>query len=359
MFTFSKTDNSLTVVVMEDGRNQVYSTTAANPRWTDILTALRNQNQAELVQLMSVKSLVERFTENNVEIKDGNVFFRGRPLHGLDVDRLLEYQRDNIPFLRLARFLERKQANPSYRSINELYKFLEHREMTLTEKGTVVGYKGVSENYYSIMGNTATVILSGVTDAGGHILNTVGQKVRCDRSCVCDDYRQGCSPGLHIGSLAYAQGWGPRVMIVEFDPADVVSVPDDCECQKLRACAYEVIGEFKGEVVREVPEITSAPEPVEDYEEDYDETEDGDLENQGCGDPNCPECNSQCESDYDSSDEEDVAYIDGYDLGEKDGKSHKARKHLVTDLDNEKLTDKERSYIEGYNEGYRYGRYNK
>lgn len=388
MLSNSLTDNSLMVVTVENGEHKVYTTTRANPRWEDILSALRASDVVELVQLMSVKNLVERYTESNVEVVDGNVYFRGRPLHGLDVDRLLEYVRDGIPFLRLARFLERKQANPSYRSINELYKFLEHREMTLTEKGTVIGYKGVADNYYSIMGNTATIVTSGVTDAGGHILNTVGQKVRCDRSCVCDDYRQGCSPGLHIGSLAYAKSWGPRVMIVEFDPADVVSVPDDCECQKLRACAYEVIGEFKGEVVREVAEVNSGvgyvdPATDADYEEDYDEEEDdfdGDLENQGCGDPNCPECNPQptqgcgdpeCEACYPRVQDEgndkatpsvatkDTAYNDGYELGVKEGKAHKARKHLVTDLDNPNLSPMEFAYIDGYNDGYRSGRYNK
>ncbi len=350
MMTFSKTDNSLTVVVMENGQTKVLTTTSSNPRWADILTALRNNDQAELVQLMSVKNLVERYTENNVEIRDGNVFYRGRALFGLDVDRLLEYVRDGIPCLRLLRFLDRKMQNPSYRAIQELYKFLEHREMTLTEKGTVVGYKGVQENYYSIMGNTATVILSGQTDSGGHILNTVGQKVRCDRSCVCDDYRQGCSPGLHIGSLAYAKSWGPRVMVVEFDPADVVSVPDDCNCQKLRACAYEVIGEFKGEVIREVAEVTS-----------NDKEEDGDLEDQGCGDSTCQECNpnSTCNCQSTPANERDNAYKDGLNQGIKDGKAHKARKHLLTDEDSDDLTTKERAYIEGYNDGYRKSRYGK
>jgi hypothetical protein len=372
MLSNSLTDNSLMVVTVENGEHKVYTTTRTNPRWNDILSALRANDVVELVQLMSVKNLVERYTDSNVEVVDGNVYFRGRPLHGLDVDRLLEYVRDGIPFLRLARFLERKQANPSYRSINELYKFLEYREMTLTEKGTVIGYKGVAMNYYSIMGNTATIMIDGDTDSGGHILNKVGEYIRCDRSCVCDDYRQGCSPGLHIGSLSYAKSWGPRVMIVEFDPADVVSVPDDCECQKLRACAYKVIGEFNGEVVREVPEVTSSvgysdPDQNADHGEknDYDaEDEDGDLEDQSCGDPNCTECNSPVQDkgideEIRLKNQSDSAYNDGFELGVKDGKAHKARIHLVTDLDNTNLTQMEYSYIDGYNKGYRSGRYNK
>lgn len=345
----SKTDNSLTVVVRGspegDGRIQAYSTTKANPRWNDILNALRSGDVNLLVELMSVKTLVERFTDANVEIKDGNVFFKGRPLHGLDVDRLLEYIRDNVPYVRLLRFLERKQANPSYRSINELYKFLEHREMTLTERGTVIGYKGVGNDYFSIMGNTATIMISGETNSGGHILNTVGADIRCERSCVCDDYRQGCSPGLHIGSLEYAKGWGPRVVVVEFDPADVVAVPDDCNCQKLRACAYKVVGEYSGSLVTELSPVVSKDNP------DTEDDDDGEGWSDNAADGDGTEgAHSIVEND---------AYDDGFDLGEKDGKAHKARKHHATDTDDTSLTAKEVAYISGYNAGYVYGRYKK
>lgn len=343
----SKTDNSLTVVVRENfGKTQVYTTTKTNPRWEDVLRAFRSGDTNLLVELMSVKTLVERFTDGNVEIKDGNVFYKGRPLFGLDVDRLLEYIRDNVPYLRLLRFLDRKQANPSYRSINELYKFLEHREMTLTEQGTIIGYKGVRDDYYSIMGNTATVMISGTTDSGGHILNKVGENVRCDRSCVCDDYRQGCSPGLHIGSLSYAKSWGPRVMVVEFDPADVVSVPDDCECQKLRACAYKVVGEYNGSLVTELNPLVKEEDENDTHNTLSDDEADGDASADGG-------------AHVVQGNDVNEAYDDGFELGVKEGKAHKARRHYVTDADDSSLTTSEVAYIRGYNDGYRKGRYNK
>jgi hypothetical protein len=198
-------------------------------------------------------------------------------------------------------------------------------------------------------------MISGETNSGGHILNKVGTEIRCDRSCVCDDYRQGCSPGLHIGSLEYAKGWGPRVMVVEFDPADVVSVPDDCNCQKLRACAYKVIGEYAGSLVTELNPVA----------ENTADTEEDDNEDTGC----FPGCGCDDSSDEDVVDDstkdsgqllaEDDAYNDGYDLGVKDGKAHKARKHYSTDADDSSLSDKEVAYISGYDSGYRKGRYNK
>jgi hypothetical protein len=351
--SWSRTDNSLTAVVLNEGKNVVVRTTRSQPGWEPAQEALNRGDGLALIDACSVGRTVERFTDGNVEVKDGNVFYKGRQLFGLDVTRLLEYIRDNVPYLRLLRFLERKQANPSYRSINELYKFLEYREMTLTESGTVIGYKGVRDDYYSIMGNTATVMVNGTVDAAGHILNKVGENVRCDRSCVDDDYREGCRPGLHIGSLAYAKGWGPRVMIVEFDPADVVSVPDDCECQKLRACAYKVVGEYTGELVTE---LNSLPNKVASGKGDVQENV---THNTAPNWDHWPDEEEELPTKPTASGYDNNAYDEGFELGSKEGKAHKARRHYATDEDNVELTFKELSYIKGYNDGYARGRYHK
>ena len=35
------------------------------------------------------------------------------------------------------------------------------------------------------------------------------------------------------------------MMLVEINPADVVSIPTDCQFQKLRTCKYKVVGEYE------------------------------------------------------------------------------------------------------------------
>lgn len=335
MMTFAKTDKSLTIVIIENGKTQVLTTTTSNPRWAEILIALTEKNQNKLVDLISPKKTVETYTESSVVIRDGNVYFKDKVLHGLDCERLLQFAKENIPFLPLARFLEKKAKNPSYRSINELYKFLEHRKMPLTPEGKVIGYKGIRADNYSVMGNKATVVTSGTVNEDGHILNVVGAEIRCDRSSVCDDYKQGCSPGLHIGSLEYALSWGSKVVLVEFDPADVVSVPDDCNCQKLRACAYKVVGEYT------IP-------LVDTYSTEYSPTSQTPLSNNdGFEDLEC------------DSKDLSIDYTDGYNLGVKEGKGHKARTYVITDLDDQSISEEDADYIKGYNDGYRMGRYNK
>ena len=36
--------------------------------------------------------------------------------------------------------------------------------------------------------------------------------------------------------------------LIPLNPQDVVSVPSDCDCEKLRTCKYEVVGLYQGEL---------------------------------------------------------------------------------------------------------------
>jgi hypothetical protein len=80
-------------------------------------------------------------------------------------------------------------------------------------------------------------------------------------------------------------------MIVEINPADVVSVPNDSDCQKLRTCKYKVVSLFKRKLV----------EPLCDEYGDYDSHED-------------------IYGESDNYDEVKVEYDEGYDAGFNDAK---------------------------------------
>ena len=95
------------------------------------------------------------------------------------------------------------------------------------------------------------------------------------RNGVCDDANLGCSSGFHAGSYEYAKGYasnGGNLMIVEINPADVVSVPYDCSCQKLRTSKYKVVGHY--ETIDAPPLDEGLNTDFYDYDEelsDYDE----------------------------------------------------------------------------------------
>ena len=111
----------------------------------------------------------------------------------------------------------------------------------------MLGYKGVREDHFSCSGNLTTRVISGHVDGQGRIRNQVGDYLEVERSDVDDNREVGCSSGLHVGSFDYAKGFGSMTKLVEFNPKDAVSVPSDCDYQKLRVCAYTVLEEYENE----------------------------------------------------------------------------------------------------------------
>ncbi len=82
------------------------------------------------------------------------------------------------------------------------------------------------------------------------------------RSQICDNPGEGCSVGLHVSNFRYSNSWAGndgRVVLVEVSPADVVSVPTDSDCEKIRVCRYKVIQECERStpIVRDLVSIKS------------------------------------------------------------------------------------------------------
>jgi hypothetical protein len=157
-----------------------------------------------------------------------------------------------------------------------------------------LGYKGVQSDYWSTTGNADTIVVQGQTNERHQILNEVGATIEVARRCVDDNKDNHCSFGLHVGSFDYASDWSGedgKLLLVEFDPADAVSVPTDCNFQKLRVSKYKVIADItdqKKELNRPVYEanqpiygsdddINFVDDEEDDYEDDYDyvDEEDG------------------------------------------------------------------------------------
>jgi hypothetical protein len=104
---------------------------------------------------------------------------------------------------------------------------------------------------------------------GNSFRNNVADECSMNRRGVSDNCEQGCAAGLHVGTFDYASDWagdGGKVILVKFDPADIVSVPSDTQFKKMRVSKYTVIG-----IARDIIE-----EEVYEYEDEYDEMYDDD-----------------------------------------------------------------------------------
>lgn len=251
MIPYILTDESLTVVV--NGKSLTME--SSNPSFAEAKLAIANEQWDDIEGLFDTSQSVINFANGNIEVKDGAVFYRGETVHNHVVDRILDFMREGLPYKPLIRFLDKLMENPSRRATSELYAFLEHKSMPLTPDGNFLAYKGVKDDY---------------TDwYSGNFSNKVGEVLEMTRNRVCDDASVGCSHGFHAGSLEYARGYGNggHLMIVEINPADVVSVPNDCDCQKLRTFKYKVVSLFEKKLEDTLCDDFSDYEEEEECEE--------------------------------------------------------------------------------------------
>ena len=253
-------DGNLTLVI----NNQSYQVLPDHLNYKMILEKLPTGTPEDLLELIDIQKAVAIFSDGTVEIKNGQVLYEGEEVHGSISKRILEFMSNGLPFQPLINFLNNIMENPSMQSQKELYDFLEHEHLPITEDGHFLAYKAVRSDFKDKYRGTFD--------------NTVGQVCQMQRAKVDDDRSRGCSDGLHAGALNYVAGYGclengDKIVIVKINPKDVVSVPSDSNCEKLRTCRYEVVGEYAGELLKPLYSENFSYEDDEDEDDisDYDE----------------------------------------------------------------------------------------
>jgi hypothetical protein len=232
---FMWVDGNLTVIL----KNKAHQVIPDHTNYKLILEALPTATEDELLELVDIEKAVATFSDGQVSIVNGKVMFEGEEVHGSISKRIIEFMSKGLPFEPLVKFLENLMKNPSMQSQQELYDFLEHENLPITEDGCFLAYKAVSSNFKDKWRGTFD--------------NSVGQICEMRRAKVDDNRGRGCSSGLHAGALNYVANYGSvdagdNIVIVKINPEDVVSVPSDCNCEKLRTCKYEVVGLYQGEL---------------------------------------------------------------------------------------------------------------
>ena len=284
------TDGFLTVVV--DGKQ--HTILASNPLFASAVSAFQIKDfDALMLALDPSRKFLNLYAKyEQIEVKDGTVFVDGDAIQSVVADRIINFLADGVDCLPIFKFITRLQLNPSKRAVDELYTFLEHKHLPLTETGTFLAYKAVRNDY---------------TDKHtGKFFNGVGEVLSMPRNKVDDDKNVGCSYGFHAGTLRYASEFAcgnDKMVLVEIDPADVVSIPTDCEFQKLRTCRYKVVAEYERPLDEHVYESRFSTENDDDVDDEWDdESSCTECESYSidCDDCNC--CNDCCECDDDDED---------------------------------------------------------
>jgi hypothetical protein len=283
-------DGFLTVVV--DGKQ--HTILASNPLFASAVSAFQIKDlDALMLALDPSRKFLNLYAKyEQIEVKDGSVFVDGETISSVVADRIINFLADGIDCLPIFKFITRLQLNPSKRAVDELYTFLEHKNLPYTESGTFLAYKAVRNDF---------------TDKHtGKFFNGVGEVLSMPRNKVDDDKNVGCSYGFHAGTLKYASEFAcgsDKMVLVEIDPADVVSIPTDCEFQKLRTCRYKVVAEYERPLDEHVYESRFSTENDDDVDEEWDDDElscsECDCCSIDCDYCNC--CNECCDcGDFDA-----------------------------------------------------------
>lgn len=150
---------------------------------------------------------------------------------------LLELERASEDYMPLIRFWRKLSKSTHQNSKEQLYSFILHNKIQITEQGDIVLEKGVKRKNGGLPDEL-------VDDRTGTIDHSIGSYVSMPREKVVDDKNQTCSAGLHCAPPSYVRQFYGSHILVELivDPRDVVSVPVDYNSRKIRCCAYRVMG---------------------------------------------------------------------------------------------------------------------
>ena len=293
-----------------------------HPHYDGIRLAIKNNDPDEVEKLIDKSEVINEHGEGKIVFEGGQIKYNGKVLDNHLTHRFSSLIEEGFGVDNLVAFIENLYTNPSEESISELYEFLEHFALPLTEDGCFLAYKAVTNDYLDIYSRT--------------ISNKVGDIPTVTRSSVDSNRHQHCSHGLHVGAIGYVKsyghchakpeaGSGNRIMIVKVNPRDAVSVPNDCSCQKLRTCRYEVVAEME-----DYEAILGKAVYTHDAKEKSPEKKVVSVK---------PKYKSESKTS-----ESDTVFFDGRRDGELDGESGIPYQHQE---------DKSPKYNRGYKHGYR------
>lgn len=247
--------SSSTITVLLDGKPIVIPSSSG--RQFDLLKEelMKPTHDIEKIREVADKTtVVKKAASGLVEVRDGMVLYKGEAVHSALTTKLLSLVDEGFDATPWMKFLENLMQNPSYRSRECLYNFLEKFQAPFTEDGCFIAFKRVRSDFKDIH--------------SGKFDNSPGKVVKVDRSQVDDDPKNTCSSGLHVAADSYldhyASAQNSKTVVVKVNPKDVVAVPYDYDFAKMRVCEYTVLNEvassdIRAEAVKTMADTTVKP----------------------------------------------------------------------------------------------------
>jgi hypothetical protein len=198
----------------------------------DILRAIWEGN----IDAEHIRGLLEK---KKIEIKkieycdliideDGNGTYSGIAFPSKMCSRIREIIGRGQDPMPIVRFLNRAIVLPTHNR-EALFDFIERGNLPICEDGMFLAFKSITPDFKDWWTQTVD--------------NSVGANPTMERLEGDSDNRVNCSRGYHIGTPKYAGSYhsGQNIILVQCDPEDVISIPNDSSCGKIRTLEYLVL----------------------------------------------------------------------------------------------------------------------
>jgi hypothetical protein len=221
--------------------------TQNEPLFERVFKMIESGNMEELKKNFSdIKAELERYTKGVFHVKDGAMHLKGddEPIPALIAKKLVQFRDAKEDFMPLVRFWKKLKENPDKRLRDQLYGFMVHNNIPITNLGDVICEKGVKEMTDGKLVDQRT----------GEFDNSIGMIVQAPREGMNTDPNVTCAAGLHVAAPDFVRNHWSSGIIIEclVSPADFVAIPIDYNNTKARVCRYQVLGLAKKEVRKEL-----------------------------------------------------------------------------------------------------------
>ena len=245
-YNFCVFDNEIIVSVVN--KNIIRLTEANNKNFSKIKNIIKDYCSCDIPLPENFETMInpnieiEKDAKNiglKLDFKNNVLYFNDKKISGAAefIKYAKEIKNNKQYYKRILNFVERLIKNPSQMSIDDVWVWVKHSNLPISEDGCILAFKYVDENY---------------KDCHTHTMdNSIGKIVSMPRDGVCSDRKITCSTGLHFCSKDYLEYFtGSHIMVLKIDPADIVSVPVDYNFTKGRCCKYEVLCEIEEEILK-------------------------------------------------------------------------------------------------------------
>lgn len=220
-----------TFINLTDSSGKLFTVNSKSEKFKGVREMIIRGDIESAIALVDTARVIEKYSKGMLTVDGDQVMYAGKDVSNAVVGKIRQaFSSGDGKLESLCNFLKRLLDNPSKNSIDLLWGFIEHNDVTLDDDGFIIAWKKVQSSPEGLFDSHT-----------GKIPNDLGTVVKMIRQHVVEDPNVTCTHGLHVGAWNYVGSFsGDTILRVKIAPEDVVSVPKDYNAMKMRVAKYFV-----------------------------------------------------------------------------------------------------------------------